>query len=194
MNFDVKLVTRKDISSFIEKNHYSGSINGCITDYCFALYDQEIMIGAMFYGRMAMRNQFKRFADNEIDVTELRRLCCIDDTPKNTESYFIGRSLRWLRDNTDIKVVVSYADKEHGHQGTIYKASNFALEGERPGARVILYEGKTYHDKAIRTKYKGELKPFAKRLKEALLEGRAAYKTTAGKICYTYNLQQRRRR
>ena len=52
---------------------------------------------------------------------ELRRLCCIDETPKNTESYFIGRTLRWLRKNTGYKVVVSYADTHHGHEGTIYK-------------------------------------------------------------------------
>ena len=39
---------------------------------------------------------------------ELRRLVCIDDTPKNTESYFIGKTLRWLKHNTDVEVVVSF--------------------------------------------------------------------------------------
>lgn len=194
MDFEVRLVGRKDITEFIESNHYSGSINGCMADYCFALYDQGRMIGAMFYGRMAMANQYKRFVEQEKDVIELRRLCCVDDTPKNTESYFIGKTLRYLQRNTDIKLIVSYADKEYGHQGTIYKASNFTLEGERPGAKVIVLEGKTYHDKAVRTKYKGELKPFAKRLVEALQNGEATYKTTAGKFCYVYDLDKHRRR
>lgn len=192
ISYEVRLVERKDIAAFIETHHYSGSINGCIADYCFGLYDNEVMVGAMFYGRMAMRNQFKRFAENEEDVTELRRLCCIDDTPKNTESYFIGRTLRWIGANTRIKIVVSYADKQYGHQGVIYKASNFTLEGERPGAKVIEHEGKIYHDKAIRTKYKGKLKPFAKKLREALTNGSAVYKTTAGKFCYTYLLRRKR--
>lgn len=192
LDYEVRLVERRDIQAFVEENHYSGSINGCIADYCFGLFDGEVMVGAMFYGRMAMRNQYKRFAQEEKDVTELRRLCCIDNTPRNTESYFIGWTLRWLAKNTGIKVVVSYADKEHGHRGVIYQASNFKLEGERPGARVIDFEGKTYHDKAIRTKYNGELKPFAQRLKLALEEGRATYRNTAGKICYTYELRRRR--
>jgi hypothetical protein len=146
------------------------------------------MIGAMFYGRMAMANQWKRFSDNESDVIELRRLCCIDDTPKNTESFFIGSTLRWLKKNTDKKIVVSYADEEYGHTGIIYKASNFKLEGKRKGAKVIIFNGKKYHDKTIRTKYKGELKPFAKRIKEALENGEAIYKNTSGKFCYVYNL------
>ena len=92
--FTVKRVLRSDVRGFIEANHYSGNINGCIADYCYALYDNDKMIGAMFYGRMAMANQWKRFSDSEINVIELRRLCCVDDTPKNTESYFIGKSLR----------------------------------------------------------------------------------------------------
>jgi hypothetical protein len=60
--------------------------------------------------------------------------------------------------------------------------------GEIPGARVIIYNGKQYHDKTIRTKYKGELKPFAARIKAAIEEGDAFYKTTKGKFTYTYEI------
>jgi hypothetical protein len=188
-NFTVELCQRSDIRNFIETNHYSGNINGCISDYCFKLLDGDKLIGAMFYGRMAMANQWKRFSENKDEVIELRRLCCIDDTPRNTESYFIGATLRWLKKNTNIKVVVSYADMEYGHVGTIYKASNFTCLGQKAGAKVIMYNGKKYHDKAIRTKYKGELKPFAKRIKEALESGEAYYTKTAGKMCYVMNFK-----
>ena len=54
----------------------------------------------------------------------------------------------------------------------------------------IEFNGKLYHDKAIRTKYKGELKPFAQRLVDALLSGLAVYKTTKGKHTYTYKLRK----
>ena len=136
-----------------------------------------------------MANQWKRFSDTADDITELRRLVCIDDTPKNTESYFIGAMLRWLKKNTTLRLVVSYSDLEYGHGGTIYKASNFKCLGMSAGAKVIMYQGKRYHDKAIRAKYKGELKPFAKRLKEALASGSAFYKTTKGKNTYIYSLR-----
>ncbi len=182
---------RNDIKSFIENNHYSGSINGCISDYCFVLKNSEHdVIGAMFYGRMAMAGQYKKFSNNSNEVIELRRLCCVDNTVKNTESYFIGQTLKWLKKNTDIKIVVSYADEEYGHTGIIYKASNFKYFGKSKGAKVIYYNGKKYHDKAIRTKYKGRLKPFASELKLALKEGRAYYKETKDKHCYVYYLQK----
>lgn len=192
-SFIVLPCTRIEIAKFIETNHYSKSINGCITDYCFKLLDPTgELIGAAFFGRMAMRNQWKRFTTNESAVIELRRLCCIDDTPRNTESYFIGQMLKWLVRYTDIQLVVSYADSEYGHQGIIYKASNFTYLGKSPGAKVIVVGDKRYHDKAIRTKYKGELKPFAVKLKEQLLTGEAIYKTTSGKHTYTYNLEDHR--
>jgi hypothetical protein len=188
-NFRVVVAQRNQIRDFIEKHHYSGSINGCISDYCFALIDGSDVIGAMFYGKMAMANQYKRFADNPNDVIELRRLCCIDDTPRNTESFFIGNTLRWLKRNTNIKTVVSYADSEYGHTGVIYKASNFKLEGIRKGAAVIMYNGKKYHDKAVRAKYNGKLKPFAVELLAALESGVAKYHTTSEKYCYVYSLR-----
>lgn len=188
-DYEFRVVSRKDIAQFIEKNHYSGNINGCIADYCFAIYHNSTIVGAMFFGKMAMANQWKRFGEQISDVIELRRLCCIDDTPRNTESWFIGNALRWLKKNTQIKTVVSYADAEYGHQGTIYKASNFDYDGFRPGAKVIMLDGQRYHDKAIRAKYNGRLKPFALRLIAALEEGTAFYKKTAGKHCYVFQLR-----
>lgn len=191
--YSVRRVERKDIKNFIETWHYSKSINGCITDFCYALYNKnDEMIGAMFFGRMAMANQWKRFSTDPNKVIELRRLCCIDDTPKNTEYYFIGKSLKLLRkDWCNDGIVVSYADKEFGHNGTIYKASNFYMIGEIKGAKVIIWNGKHYHDRSIRIKYKGKLKPFAAKLKDALDRGEAFYKMTKGKYTYVYPLKRK---
>ena len=142
---------------------------------------------------MAMRNAFKKYATREDDVIELRRLCCIDQTPKNTESFFIAQSIRYLSKRTPIKKIVSYADPTFGHNGTIYQASNFKLEGKTASGKVILYNGKRYHDKAIRTKYNGELKPFANELIEALKTGKAQYIRTEPKFVYVYELPTRKR-
>jgi len=186
----VKRIKRSDIRDFIETWHYSKSINGCIADHCYALYDPDDNLkGGMFYGRMAMANQWKKFSDEASKVIELRRLCCVDDTPRNAESFFIGRSLRLLKKDWGCGVVVSYADKQWGHEGTIYKASNFKMGDEIKGASIIKWGDRTYHDKTIRTKYKGVLKPFAKRVKDALESGEAFYMKTKGKYTYTYDIK-----
>lgn len=188
-DYDVLPCERKEIVDFIEHWHYSENVNGLTTDYCFKLLDtNNNIIGAMIYGKIAMANVWKKYAEQESDLTELKRLCCIDNTPKNTESFFIGYTLRWLKKNTDIKTVISYADTTYSHEGTIYKASNFKYAGMTSKGRVIMYNGKRYHDKTIRTKYKGQLKPFAAEIKKALEDGKAEYVDTLGKHIYIYNL------
>ena len=192
ITYTVEPCERKEIRDFIEKWHYSHNINGLLSQFCFKLMDGDTMIGAMIYGGLGMANCWKKYAENKEDIIELRRLCCIDDTPKNTESYFIGKTLKWLLKNTSIKKVISYADNTYGHRGVIYQASNFKHLGKTAKGRVIMWQGKRYHDKTIRTKYKGELKPFAKRVKEALEKGEAYYEETKGKEIYLYDLEGRR--
>tara|TARA_B100001996_G_scaffold362428_1_gene329926 strand:+ start:117 stop:713 length:597 start_codon:yes stop_codon:yes gene_type:complete len=187
-DFEVKLITRKDVRDFIEKWHYSQSINGLRISHVFGLFCEGDLIGAMIYGPLGMANTWKKYGETESDVIELRRLCCIDNTPKCTESYFIGKTQRWLKKNTTHKIIVSYADAHYNHTGIIYRATNFQYEGLTSKGRVIEYDGRTYHDKAIRTKYKDKLKPFAQRLKQALESGDAKYVSTPGKHIYTFRL------
>jgi hypothetical protein len=189
-NYVIKLIDRKVAKPFVEKWHYSKNINGLRISYCFGLYDNNNLIGVSIFGSPAMNNQASKWnPSNPKKLLELRRLCCIDETPKNTESYFIGRCLKWLRKNTDIEVIISYADMTYNHEGIIYKATNFKHVGFTPGGRVIMYQGKRYHDKTIRTKYNGRLKPFAQRIKDALETGEAYYTKTEGKHIYYYKLK-----
>ena len=182
-------------STIIKDWHYSGSTNGLMVSHCFGLFYNENLIGTIIYGGLAMANAWKKYADNPTDVIELRRLACIDLTPKNTESYFIGKTLRWLKRHTDYKLVVSYADPFHGHEGVIYKASNFTHQGFTSKGKMIRdSNGRLFHDKAIRTTYTNkdgvkDLKPFARNLKHRLETGEAMYISTPGKHIYTYNLR-----
>ena len=52
INYKVKLCGRKEIKVFIEKWHYSKSINGVLSSYCFKLLDDDEIVGAMLFGKM----------------------------------------------------------------------------------------------------------------------------------------------
>lgn len=61
INYTVELVERAVVRDFIEKHHYSHNINGLMSSYCFAMYDQDNhMVGAMIYGKLGMANAWKR--------------------------------------------------------------------------------------------------------------------------------------
>ena len=161
-DFTVEAVPRSAIQKFVEKWHYSHSTNGVQHTQCFALFDGMTMIGAMIYALPSMKATAAKYNPiNPLRCWELRRLCCIDDTPTNTESYFIGKTLRWLRQNTEIEVIISYADLEQGHEGVIYKASNFHHLGNNGGGRVLMVDGKKFHARSMNQKQK----PYGRELK-----------------------------
>jgi hypothetical protein len=125
------------------------------------------LAGAAIFGAPAMSNVAASWNPSNPDkCLELRRLCCIDDTPKNAESFFIGRMLKWLKKYTDIEMIVSYADPHHGHEGTIYKASNFEYAGLTAGGKLLDVDGELYHDRTIRNP-----KPYAQEIKQRLDAG-----------------------
>ena len=166
--FTIEAVHKKAVTPFIEKWHYSHYAGGIQHRQCFGLYSPDgkfglpRMIGAAIYGQPAMPDTSKKYhPDNPLRCWELRRLCCIDDTPTNTESYFIGKTLRWLRQNTKIEVIISYADLEQGHEGVIYKASNFHHLGNNGGGRVLMVDGKMFHARSMNQKKK----PYGRELK-----------------------------
>jgi hypothetical protein len=181
--FRAHLVPRSDIKEFIEKWHYSGSVDGVNSTYCFDFRDPEgKLVGAMILGRPAAgAGRTKKYGDR---VIEIRRLCCIDGTPKNCESRFIGYVLRWLRGN-GFDAVLAYSDFEHGHEGGIYAASNFRRVGRIPGAVKIEWNGRSYHDRSLR-KVEGRLKPFSRRLRAAVAAGETKVRKTAGKSVWVY--------
>ena len=187
-NYTITLCDRNEIKEFIETYHYSKNINGLKSSYCFKLLDNGDMIGAMMYGCISMQGVWKKYVGEEKHLIELRRLCCIDDTPKNTESYFIGRTLRWMKNNTDIKKVISYADKTYNHEGGIYKASNFKHLGMTQKSKVIVWNNKLYHEKTIRND-----RPYARRVKAAVDNGQAYYRDTLPKHIYMYELRRKKK-
>ena len=183
---------RSVIKDFVEQWHYSKSINGVKSKYCFQLLNGEELIGAAIFAEPATKGVDVHYSTtNPKGVIEFRRLCCIDATPKNTESFFIGQCLRWLRHHTDLEICVSYSDLTYGHKGTIYKASNFACLGQVKPQKLIRFNGKLYHDRCLRVRYNGTLKPFAQRLNDAMGSGTAVFEMSQAKNIYVYPLRDR---
>jgi hypothetical protein len=162
-------------------------VNGVKNDICFGLFYQSHLFGAMILGQPATRQPKYRYGKNSI---EIRRLVCVDDTPKNTESCFIGYVLRWLRKYTAFDTVIAYADLQYGHKGTVYAASNFRKVAFITGAVKIEWQGKLYHDRSMRVCYNGRLKPFAAALAKAHQNGQTRTVQTKHKIVWVYYLKR----
>jgi hypothetical protein len=189
--YTVEHTNLKAVKKFINTLHYSHKTKGLKAKHCFGLYREGVftpdLIGAIIYALPAMPKPAQKYCPTNPDkLLELVRLVCIDDTLKNTESYFIGSTLRWLKKYTDYKVVLSYADPMFGHSGTIYKATNFIHSGMTGSKRTVIVDGKRFHERILTDKHK-----FAKEVQDRFNNNDTDIKIikTKPKHIYLYNLR-----
>lgn len=90
------------------------------------------------------------------EFIELNRMAFSDLLPRNSESRAIGYAFRWIKKQyPQIKWCVSFADGTQCGDGTIYRASGFALTGmSNRGELIQLPSGEVVHRIACNTNSK----------------------------------------
>ncbi len=84
----------------------------------------------------------------------LARLWLPDDLPPNSESRVLGIVLRDVRRTTEWKLLLSYADPNAGHIGTIYQATGWTYLRETPGEHYVrLADGHLHHPRSVYTRF-----------------------------------------
>lgn len=126
----VREASRPELQSMIEA-HYLGKWPGvCVAR--LALLLDGAPVGALIFA-LPPRETSARYGR---PTWELARLWVDDLMPRNTESWFIARAVRWVKQNRpEIGALVSYADPSAGHQGVIYRAANWQSDGRTDDER-----------------------------------------------------------
>lgn len=62
-------------------------------------------------------------------VLALHRLVCIPEAPRNAASFLIAGSIRLIEQSGDWECLLTYADTAQGHDGAIYRATNWEYCG-----------------------------------------------------------------
>ena len=132
-----------------------------VVSAAFGLYRDADLVGVCVYGTPASRHlQLGAYPSDPGMVLELNRLWVADEMAKNTESWFVSRTLRAIGP----RMVVSYADTVQGHVGYVYRALNFHYAGwtdmERKTARYdyIPHDVGAHSREAFRSGYKDRVR------------------------------------
>jgi hypothetical protein len=135
----IALIAKSIAKDIIVKKHYTHAWTAA--RYCLGIYYKEDnnttfngdkLIGVIVYGFPVGAKAPTSVCDDltKDNVLELTRLYCDDGYGSNIESYALGQSFRWLKENDkDIKVLISYADNGQEHLGGIYQATNWIYQG-----------------------------------------------------------------
>lgn len=192
MNYSVKQITRAETEPFIIGIHYAKRWPSI--SWSFGLFDGNELVGVCTYGTPASSTLKRGICGDELkdSVVELNRLC-LRDNKKNEASFLVSSSLRLLPKG---KIVVSFADTDQGHKGTVYQAANFiycGLSAKRTDWKVKGLEhlhGQTIADEfrgaknraqAMRNKYGDDfyLKPRSRKHRYVFFVGSKSFKKKA---------------
>ena len=152
----IKIIEKQIAFDMIIKNHYSHKKTS--TKFALGIFHNKKLIGCMTYGfpvgRLVVKSIVPSFENNE--VLELTRLWIADDYGQNIESWFIGQSFRFIKNNyPQVKCLISYADPNVGHQGSIYQATNWLYQKSPMICKAfqVVVDGKILHPRTCVARY-----------------------------------------
>ena len=121
--FYIERVEYQRAMKIVIDNHYLHRRAPCSMAYGLFCNHCESIVGVVTYGVSCSSTLLKGVCgkDEAGNVYELTRLWIKDEAPRNAESYLIGNTLRLL----DKEIIVSFAEIQQGHVGTVYQATNF---------------------------------------------------------------------
>ena len=153
MSFKVTFCKRKAAEYAVSNWHYSKSLPAGKL-FLFGVYEDEDFIGCVIYSRGANINIGKPYNLQQTEVCELTRVAL--NKHKTPVTQIISITLKLLaKNNPGLKLVVSYADVDQGHEGIIYKAGNWIYEGLLNAGNMgaFIVNKKKMHPKSVHSKW-----------------------------------------
>ena len=150
----VKPVNYKTASRFCNEYHYAGRTPSIVVS--LGLYVDDVMAGVITYGIPPNRNALGFCGEEYIsNALELNRLYIHDWAGRNSESFLIGQSFKYLEKfKLEYFLLISYADPVHDHLGIIYQATNWLYTGKGgTGKSDVIVNGELISEKHLYNRY-----------------------------------------
>jgi hypothetical protein len=168
----VKVIPAKIANEFVKKHHYSGKVVPNSTLHFGAFLDDKLH-GVLSYGSPMDKYKVLPLVQSSKwnEMIELNRMAFDDYLPKYSESRCIAISIRLIKKNAPhIKWILSFSDGTQCGDGSIYRASGFALTAIKKNTTQKIDEktGKVFSDITF-SAHKPNEKDYLKTLKK--LEG-----------------------
>jgi hypothetical protein len=156
----------------VMKWHYSKAMpSGKLVK--IGVWENGRFIGAVLYGLGATPMLCRPYGLTINETAELVRVALSSHSA--TVSRILAISLKMLtRACPKLRVVVSFADKNEGHHGGIYQATNWIYTGESSEAKFGVIGGKVVHPRTIAAMKKRDPSSVA-RMKKTLKQGKYRY-------------------
>ena len=173
----IKEITKYVATEFIMSRHYSPVMPKLTKHYC-GYYVDDVLQGVVTFGwgtrpKHTIQKLFPTL--DTTDYYEIGKMCMDDSMGKNSETQMLSKVLTWLKQNTTIKFLFTWADGLVGKPGYVYQAFNFLYGGLIWTDTYVTDKGEKVHPRTIQSQlpnthnYKYGSRPNPKQLKQLRL-------------------------
>lgn len=172
--------------------HYSRSVPAG-KSVKIGVWEDDVFKGVILFSRGANKSIASPYGLDQTKVCELTRVALKGHTAPVTQ--MIAIAIKMLKKQSPgLELIVSYADRDQGHEGKIYKAGNWIYEGLMNDGAMVAFRvhGKRMHPKSVHSKW-GTGSQRLSWLRENIDPNAELIKGT-GKHKYLYPLSDRMRK
>jgi hypothetical protein len=134
--FVIKKISKQSCASILLKYHYLKDFSkGFKSGFNYGLFKEESLVGCVIYSGFPVpelaQGMLGLARNEQKGLFELSRLCLhpdVQSSEHNLASWFVSKTIKLLRKETEVRVILSYADSDF-HQGVVYRACNFSYYG-----------------------------------------------------------------
>jgi hypothetical protein len=152
MSLRLDFVSREAADFAVRAWHYSRAMPaGRLV--CVGAWEAGGFVGAVIFGRGASSEIGSPFGLRQDQVCELVRVALGPHTAPT--SRIVSVAVRLLRRFCPgLRLIVSYADPEHGHVGTLYQAMGWLFIGTTNRESLIRLNGCLLHPRTVASRYR----------------------------------------
>lgn len=117
------------------------------------VWEAGVFVGSVLYSWGANNHIGSPYGLKQTEVCELTRVALSSHV--SPVSQIVAQAMKFLRvQSPGLRLIVSYADPEQGHNGAIYQAMNwFYVGGSRPQRETLRPDGTIMHKKTAHSLY-----------------------------------------
>jgi hypothetical protein len=171
-NYSIHKISKSEAKDILNKFHYLSQQGYSFrSGFNYGLFYEKCLIGVAIYHTLSVpetaKGCFGLERNQQQGLYELGRLAINPDYYiKNLTSWFLSRTIKLLKKETNVRAILSYADSNY-HVGYIYQATNFKYYGltEPKKDFWILQNDGTYikHQRGKIKGLKGEWRPRSRK-------------------------------
>jgi len=147
----LKKINKYKAADFIFTRHYS-SVMPKLTKHYLGSFINDDLVGVITFGWGTRPKHTIQKLFPELDTKdyfEIGKMCMDDKMPKNSESQLLSLSIKWLKENTLIKYLFTWADGLVGKPGYVYQSANFLYGGYSMTDTYVTSQGEKVHPRTI---------------------------------------------